>query len=275
MGGNKRAMSTTKAVVKFLNDGRKVVVIGQLNNHEHIVQEIFCTEDGSEIPSGERFVVKSLHDKPVQSYAEKRIAEHEATLKRLDGEVDRASSRLREAQDIAKAKIRSLRAIASEAVADSLDELEMFVSGEIKYLLQVSYGRCRISAVDDALTDRDSRNSRFDGLKLLSLFGSADGTLQWRIHQYSDHFGSSYHVYFATSIQDAVAQAQALYDESVEAWRDGDATTPPSLDWLRGNVESIDIPNDVRQWYSDKRESERKAKITKLEAELETLKEKP
>ena len=53
---------------KFLSDGRKVVVVGALNNQETIVQEVFVTQQGDEIPGGERFVVKSLHDQPVESW---------------------------------------------------------------------------------------------------------------------------------------------------------------------------------------------------------------
>ncbi|QMR79257.1 hypothetical protein HV097_09595 [Enterobacter roggenkampii] len=34
---------------KFLSDGRKVVVVGALNNQETIVQEVFVTQQGDEI----------------------------------------------------------------------------------------------------------------------------------------------------------------------------------------------------------------------------------
>jgi len=57
---------------KYLSDGRKVVIIGQLNNIESIVQEIFITESGDEVPSGERFTTKNLHDEPVESYKSKQ-----------------------------------------------------------------------------------------------------------------------------------------------------------------------------------------------------------
>ncbi|HEI9857545.1 TPA: hypothetical protein SLO96_000850 [Proteus mirabilis] len=49
---------------KFLSDGRKVAVLGKLNTTESIVQEIFVTDSGVEIPSGENFTTKSLHDEP-------------------------------------------------------------------------------------------------------------------------------------------------------------------------------------------------------------------
>jgi hypothetical protein len=78
---------------KYLSDGRKVVVVGKLNSQETIVQEIFCNKEGSEIPSGENFVVKSLHDSPVESWKnkeekklEKRIKENEDFIKKQDKE---------------------------------------------------------------------------------------------------------------------------------------------------------------------------------------------
>ena len=64
--------------IKYTTDGKKVVVIGDLNQTEKIVQEIFVTEDGCEIPSGERFVVKSLLDKPSISWKEKTLLDLEA-----------------------------------------------------------------------------------------------------------------------------------------------------------------------------------------------------
>jgi hypothetical protein len=52
--------------VKYTSDGKKVVIIGNLNSQEKIVQEIFII-NGQEVPSGENFVVKSLHDFPAIS----------------------------------------------------------------------------------------------------------------------------------------------------------------------------------------------------------------
>lgn len=68
---------------KYLSDGRKVVIVGKLNNQETIVQEIFVTNNGSEIPSGENFVVKSLHDEPIMSYQKKKEKELELSILKL------------------------------------------------------------------------------------------------------------------------------------------------------------------------------------------------
>ena len=63
--------------IKYTTDGKKVVVIGDLNQTEKIVQEIFVTKDGDEVPSGERFVVKSLLDEPAKSWKEIKLEQIE------------------------------------------------------------------------------------------------------------------------------------------------------------------------------------------------------
>ena len=60
--------------IKYTNDGKKVLIVGKLNSQETIVQEIFVSA-GQEIPSGENFVVKSLHDAPAESWKEKNLRE--------------------------------------------------------------------------------------------------------------------------------------------------------------------------------------------------------
>lgn len=59
--------------IKYTTDGKKVVVIGDLNQTDKIVQEIFVTEQGDEIPQGERFVVKNLLDSPAKSWVESEL----------------------------------------------------------------------------------------------------------------------------------------------------------------------------------------------------------
>ncbi len=63
--------------IKYTTDGKKVVIIGDLNQTDKIVQEIFVTENGDEIPQGERFVVRSLLDQPAKSWKETKLEELE------------------------------------------------------------------------------------------------------------------------------------------------------------------------------------------------------
>ncbi len=75
----------TETAKKFLTDGRKVAVLGKLNNAEYIVQEIFVTPAGEEIPSGENFTAKSLHDAPIESYHKKEEARQKAYVEKAKG----------------------------------------------------------------------------------------------------------------------------------------------------------------------------------------------
>lgn len=54
---------------KYTSDGKKVAIVGKLNAEQTIVQEIYVTDNGQEIPSGENFVVSSLHDQPVKKWS--------------------------------------------------------------------------------------------------------------------------------------------------------------------------------------------------------------
>jgi hypothetical protein len=66
-----------KPEIKYTTDGKKVIVVGNLNSQEKIVQEIFIV-DGNEIPSGENFVTKSLHDFPAISWKESELIKLES-----------------------------------------------------------------------------------------------------------------------------------------------------------------------------------------------------
>ena len=69
-----------KTLIKYTSDGKKVAIVGKLNAQETIVQEVFVSGE-SEIPSGENFIVKSLHDNPVVSWKEKKTQEIEDNYK--------------------------------------------------------------------------------------------------------------------------------------------------------------------------------------------------
>ena len=73
--------------LKYLSDGRKVSVIGKINKTEYIVQEVFITESGDEIPSGENFTAKSLHDAPVLSWKENEAKKVESRYEKANNEI--------------------------------------------------------------------------------------------------------------------------------------------------------------------------------------------
>lgn len=169
--------------IKYTTDGKKVIVIGNLNNQEKIVQEIYVC-DGAEIPQGENFVVKSLLDTPAKSWKEERIQEIEVRYKkeyeaRLR-EMDELSRKHRAAVALFKEKISFIRSASEKIKPETFDLLSAYICDEIKYIV---IDDCKIVEFKDFKQDYDER------LRLVSIFGKDDGSLQYKIGQYYDHSG--------------------------------------------------------------------------------------
>ena len=181
---------------KYLSDGRKVALVGKLNNEEWIVQEVFVTEAGDEIPSGERFTAKSLHDAPVESWKDRDVRKKEQRIKELEANYDRIQSNLKQAKldDQVRSDIkRSLKSLASKMSGDSFEVLEKFLCGEINWLVKDGYSLELPQPFDKAVLSADNWSGarRYEGLKLISLFGKSNGDLCYRLHQYGDSSGGS------------------------------------------------------------------------------------
>lgn len=195
---------------KFLSDGRKVAIVGQLNNQETIVQEVFVTDSGDEIPSGERFVVKSLHDEPVKSFKDKDIEKKERQLVKLKAEIDQYSKEHRAAQQ----HLKGLQALLKSSTLSvnkfidgkGMDTLIAFLSGSIKYVVKDSYCIEKPQEFDKAAISYENHygDTRFDALKLLSVAGKSNGDLEYRINRYSDGSGGSFEIHPFESYEDAL-----------------------------------------------------------------------
>lgn len=203
---------------KYLTDGRKVVVVGQLNNIESIVQEVFVTESGDEIPSGEKFTTKSLHDEPVVSWKVKDAAEQEARLQNVKFAIEKAQ---REQSEV-HAKLAGLGAIfkQSRLLSESLegqdlDTLISVMSGTCEYLVIGSFGVPKIIKFEDALIKNDDYG-RYQSLKLLTLMGASDGNLSYRVSQYSDGSGGGETVYPCPSKKAAVDKVKEMCLAKIE-----------------------------------------------------------
>jgi flagellar biosynthesis chaperone FliJ len=192
--------------LKYLSDGRKVSVIGKINQTEYIVQEIFITETGDEIPSGENFTAKSLHDAPVKSWKEK--------------EVDKIEARHQKAQDEYKkleAEIKLLKG-KRQGYADILSQNEKFinlfneadttllcdiVTGNIEYMVPISsYSSAfEVIHIEDGLFDFErsyyGETQNYKGLKMMQVLAlksspySSDRRCGLMVNQYIDGSGSN------------------------------------------------------------------------------------
>lgn len=171
------------AEIKYTNDGKKVVVIGNLNNQEKIVQEIFIVNN-VEVPSGENFVVKTLHDAPAVSWQEKRTKEIEVQYNNAQKEYDELHRQLRQKQTDIRNKLSYAGAVLKNVSPESFDTLVMFLTGNVKYIV------CDRYKPEIFLWDEYKQNYE-DRLRLISFFGKDDGTLTYGIGTYYDSSGSN------------------------------------------------------------------------------------
>jgi hypothetical protein len=235
---------------KYTSDGKKVVIVGKLNAQETIVQEIFVS-GGSEIPSGEHFVVRSLHDAPAESWKEKNLREveerYERTKRELESKEKEARRRLNLAAAKAHEKATCLMAFANNSEDSQLDLLRAFLAGEITHFA-ITDCDPKIITVDDTKnfqTDNHYGETRLEAMKLISVFGSSGGKLDYRINQYRDGSGSSKTIIPCRSYAEAVGHLQKYCDESIERYKADESPHRSFKFEMWSKIEGVVIPDEV------------------------------
>lgn len=186
-------LNKTTMEIKYTTDGKKVVVIGNLNAQEKIVQEIFIVND-IEVPSGENFVVKSLHDAPAVSWKETEIKKLDATYERdrkaHEKRMDELNKGLRRTREELSAKLNYVASALKNVSEDSFNLIADYLCGNIKYIVIEGY---KAEIID---IDKFKQTESYDGywskanLRLISIYGDDDGTLTFKQGQYSDDSGN-------------------------------------------------------------------------------------
>lgn len=264
--------------IKYTSDGKKVLVVGKLNAEQTIVQEIFVSA-GQEIPSGENFVVKSLHDAPAESWKEKNLREleqrYEKQRKDLEQQINQQHQRLTNIKDKAKHHADALFKFVEKSDEGSLDLLKKVMTGQITHIFVSGYSP-EIYEWDGGKgvyeIDRDYGRETVKGIKLISLYGYSDGDLEYRLHTYRDGSGGSEQIFPTTSYQEALSMAQAECDRQSEEYL-RDARAHFSMDrWEK--ISGIVIATGVREKYAAKLDEDRLKRIANLQKELADLEAK-
>ena len=212
---------------KYTKDGKKVAVLGKLNDETWIVQEIYLSESGQELPRGENFTAKTLLDKPLFTWQSREIERLEERKARTEQEIktlDKKSQVARNKADVARLINKATDKYKDVDMAE-LDTLFAFMSGQITHIIIEKYSDFQIVSLIDAVKDTDNHYGRIsvDGLKLVTLFGCrSDGTrykddrtfnLTWRINRYCDGSGSNTTVHPCRSYEEAVLLLDELVSE--------------------------------------------------------------
>ena len=260
---------------KYTSDGKKVVIVGKLNAQETIVQEIFVS-GGSEIPSGEHFVVKGLHDAPAESWKAKNLREleerYERTRKHWEAKESEASKRLNLAIAKASEKAKCLLAFADNSDDSQFETLRAFLSGKITHYAVLSYDPRIITSDDTGTFQIDSYygDTRLEAMKLISVFGSSGGRLDYRINDYGDGSGSGWKsIIPCRSYAEALGHLQNYCDQQIEGYKANESLNR-SFDfakWMK--IDGIVIPDEVIRMSKADGARRMAEKIAKARAEFE------
>lgn len=257
---------------KFLKDGRKVAVIDTLGGCQLIVQEVFVEkETGNEILGGDKFVVSSVFDMPVETWHEKKIREskesYEAKKHVLEREHELLNAEHKKWADLARAKIVALKLFSSNAAQEQLQAIEHFLTGKIEFIACPDKYRPEIVRFDEKIADKF--DGRFEGIKLLSIFGASNGDLSFRINSYQDGSGGWDTLVPCADYGDALSVMQAACDKKAAAWVDGEPGSFNFHDWE--SIAGIVIPEPAKAKQAALRAQSKADEIAKIKARLYEL----
>lgn len=216
---------------KFLSDGRKVVVVGALNNQETIVQEVFVTSQGDEIPGGERFVVKSLHDQPVETYLSREKKKQElaleaakAALAKVNKEIDDTKNRLSLWRDM----LKQVSVLCEHINEQDFDYFVDVMTGKMAYAVADTYGAPKIEPFADYMSviDKSWHGGMYKGIKVISVLGNSNGNISLRVNRWPDGSGDSTNVSFFRTHDEALAFVKLKVTSNLEK-------NPPSFEELK------------------------------------------
>lgn len=216
---------------KYTTDGRKVVIIGDLNQSEKIVQEIFVTDDGSEIPAGEKFTVKSLLDQPAKSWKEQKLKEIEERYNSLlldyetkNKDLNRYIQQIKERKSAIK---NGLEPIIIELQNGELNpiisSIIQFYSFDFEYVISHNeYSILKVMDFNEFLS-----SSTYEGqLKMMILCGNKKKETGIILSTYPDGSGNKTNITLCKDESDLKLNLQALlnnktyiYDSDIELVR--------------------------------------------------------
>ncbi len=202
--------------IKYTKDGKKVVVVGKLNATQSIVQEIFVSADGTELPAGDNFVASNLLSEPIKSWQENRLAtlqtKYDEDRKLFESNITQQRKRYEVDRQKLQEKTKQLDFIYKNIDKEPFTTLFNFIEDKITHFVCINYNETVIKSYDDVMFSVSQYDS--GGLKLLTLYGTGwtpgDSRTKtplgftWKISQYDDGSGNRYELLPATSYENAI-----------------------------------------------------------------------
>ena len=230
---------------KFLPNGKKVVVCGKINKSEYIVQEVFVTDDGSEIPSGENFTTTQLLDVPAKTYADKKKEEVEGQISRLEKTKSKLLEEIKGLEYDRKVNAEWMK--RNKFIKDNLEGFDWdyfsdVMMGNIKYAVG-EYSPLRVECFDKVIADNTWGKGKFNSLRAIGLYSVPTKNYSTReykfnVYCYSDGSGGRTNYTF---FKDKETLSKYLKEKVGEMFSKGDLR----LDHLEEVKDYIDVDSSI------------------------------
>ncbi|RFC66489.1 hypothetical protein DYI37_03335 [Fulvimarina endophytica] len=172
----------------FTRDGRKVTYVAATADARHVVAQILQVEtyDGDqEYAHGPITIECELFEKAPREIVDEEFREVEARARELEARSFELTSEALNAEREVRRRLDALKKY------DGLDRIEDFIEGRITHVVEPGEygGDYEISPLSKF---EDVEYGRSKGLKLISLFGTTNGNLAWRVNSYRDGSGGGW-----------------------------------------------------------------------------------
>lgn len=238
---------------KFLRDGRKVAVICNINAKEFVVQEVFVNEDGVEKLSGDQFVAQNLRDEKLISYHEQQAINAEKRLSDArceEAKIHLALKKLKLQKEGQAKVVKSNLKMIENLKSFDLDPLADIITGNIKWICYTGTNQWvvpKLFAEGICQNSLSYSSRKFEGLKLMTVFGKGDGDLGYRLNAWSDGSGGNNDVvFFKTDEEMHKFLKKTMYEKSEK----GELTATE----IKALKKFIDVPKSIINTYIAKEE---------------------
>lgn len=172
----------------WLRDGREVEYLARTDDGQYVVAPVIELEtyDGREFSRGPaEFTSELFATAPVEKRSEEIVA-LEVKVRELEKRKAELFSECVNSEREVRARLDKLKKFAG------LERIEDFVEGRVTHVVIENYGDTIYDVVplDNLQQYSDSYTRKPEGIKLISLFGSTGGDLQWRSNQWRDESGT-------------------------------------------------------------------------------------
>ncbi len=257
--------------MKYLANGQAVEVLEETKTNKFVVKSVYRDEDSDETWSaGDTFIVDRIFDKAPVELFDADIEKREGKINALHAEERLLSTKIREMNREFDALVKRCEKY------DALKNVFSFIDCKTTHYVLINWNEeieIRDFKKSICQSEREERGDRFniDKLRLLTLYGSSKGQLEWQLGVYSDHSGSKYLVYPCLSYDEALEKAKELIYLKLEQTKDN----PSSTVFKNARTYGVEVPfeyenaiNHQKIKYALENVNRQKAELKKAEDAL-------